>query len=288
MAKKAAAKKTTQRAAKRPTKRTAKPGHKFINVRKSKGICEIQLNRPDVLNALNLEMAQEIADVLVEVEMDRKILAIILHGNERAFCAGADLGRMGSDPSDRYDIYRARFNHTSNRTLYRILCFYTKPVISAVEGYCLGGGFEVAMWGDFIVSGENGQFGLPEVRHSLIPGGGGTQNLPRLIGPALAKELIWTGRRLTAQEAKEHRIVNHVVAAGGALKKAREIVGEMAKNGPLGIMMSKQSINRGLDQSRFNGFLSEGDLAHLLVFSEDRAEGLDAFKNRRQAEFKGQ
>lgn len=284
MAKKAAAKKTVKRAA----KRTAKPGHKFINVRKSKGICEIQLNRPDVLNALNLEMAQEIADVLVEVEMDRKILAIILHGNERAFCAGADLGRMGSDPSDRYDIYRARFNHTSNRTLYRILCFYTKPVISAVEGYCLGGGFEVAMWGDFIVSGENGQFGLPEVRHSLIPGGGGTQNLPRLIGPALAKELIWTGRRLTAEEAKEHRIVNHVVPAGGALKKAREIVGEMAKNGPLGIMMSKQSINRGLDQSRFNGFLSEGDLAHLLVFSEDRAEGLDAFKNRRQAEFKGQ
>jgi enoyl-CoA hydratase/carnithine racemase len=161
-------------------------------------------------------------------------------------------------------------------------------VISAVEGYCLGGGFEVAMWGDFIVAGENGQFGLPEVRHSLIPGGGGTQNLPRLIGPALAKELIWTGRRLTAQEAKEHRIDNHVVPAGGALKKAREIVGEMAKNGPLGIMMSKQSINRGLDQSRFNGFLSEGDLAHLLVFSEDRAEGLDAFKNRRQAEFKGQ
>lgn len=284
MAKKAAVKKTAQRTA----KRAAKPKHKFIIVRKSKGICEIQLNRPDVLNALNLEMAQEIADVLVEVEMDRKILAIILHGNERAFCAGADLGRMGSDPSDRYDIYRARFNHTSNRTLYRILCFYTKPVISAVEGYCLGGGFEVAMWGDFIVAGENGQFGLPEVRHSLIPGGGGTQNLPRLIGPALAKELIWTGRRLTAQEAKEHRIVNHVVPVGGALKKAREIVGEMAKNGPLGIMMSKQSINRGLDQSRFNGFLSEGDLAHLLVFSEDRAEGLDAFKNRRQAEFKGQ
>ena len=280
MAKKAAAGKTARRA--------VKPKHKFIIVRKSKGICEIQLNRPDVMNALNMEMAQEIADVLVEIEMDRKILAVILHGNERAFCAGADLGRMGSDPADRFDVYRARFNHTPSRTLYRILCFYTKPVISAVEGYCLGGGFEVAMWGDFIVSGEKGQFGLPEVRHSLIPGGGGTQNLPRMIGPALAKELIWTGRRLSAQEAKEYRIVNHVVPAGSALKKAREIVGEMAKNGPLGIMMSKQSINRGLDQSRYNGFLNEGDLAHMLVFSEDRTEGLDAFAKRRTPTFKGQ
>ena len=245
MAKKAAARKTARRA--------AKPKHKFIIIRKSKGICEIQLNRPDVMNALNMEMAQEIADVLVEIEMDRKILAVILHGNERAFCAGADLGRMGSDPADRFDVYRARFNHTPSRTLYRILCFYTKPVISAVEGYCLGGGFEVAMWGDFIVSGEKGQFGLPEVRHSLIPGGGGTQNLPRMIGPALAKELIWTGRRLSAQEAKEYRIVNHVVPAGS-----------------------------------YNGFLNEGDLAHMRVFSEDRTEGLDAFAKRRTPTFKGQ
>ncbi|MEK9722764.1 MAG: enoyl-CoA hydratase/isomerase family protein [Rhodospirillaceae bacterium] len=285
MARKAAARKTAPR---KPGRKKTPPKHKFIKVRKSKGICEIQFNRPDVLNALNIEMAQEICDVLVEVEMDRKIIAVILYGNERAFCAGADLGRMGSDPADRYDIYRARFNHTPNRTLYRVLCFYTKPVIAAVEGYCLGGGFEVAMWGDFIVAGENAQFGLPEVTRSLIPGGGGTQNLPRLIGPALAKEMIWTGRRLKAAEAKEYRIVNHVVPAGDALKKAREIVAEMAKNGPLGIMMSKQAINRGLDQSRFNGFLNEGDLAHLLVFSEDRNEGIQAFHERRPATYKGQ
>ena len=237
---------------------------------------------------MNVEMAEEISKVLVEVEQDRKITAIILSGNERAFCAGADLGRMGSKPEDRFDMYRERFNVAPNRQLYRILCFYTKPVISAVEGYCLGGGFETAMWGDFIVAGEKAQFGLPEVRHSLIPGGGGTQNLPRLIGPALAKEMIWTGRRLKAAEAKEYRIVNHVVPAGQALKKAKEIVSDIAKNGPLGVMMSKQAINRGLDQSRFNGFLGEGDLAHMLNFSEDRAEGLTAFRERRQAKFKGQ
>ena len=119
-------------------------------------------------------------------------------------------------------------------------------------------------------------------------GGGGTQNLPRLIGPSLAKELIWTGRRITAREALEYRIVNHVVRQGSALKKAREIVREMEQNGPLGIMMSKQAINRGLDQSRFNGFLAEGDLAHMLNFSEDRPEGLQAFAERRKPNFKGQ
>lgn len=281
-AKKAGAKTVKKKAAKRKSK------YKFILVNKRNGICTIQLNRPDFLNAMNVEMAEEISRTLVEVEQDRKIVAIILSGNGRAFCAGADLGRMGSKPEDRFDMYRERFNVAPNRQLYRILCFYTKPVISAVEGYCLGGGFETAMWGDFIVAGENAQFGLPEVRHSLIPGGGGTQNLPRLIGPALAKEMIWTGRRLKAAEAKEYRIVNHVVPAGQALKKAKEIVSDIAKNGPLGVMMSKQAINRGLDQSRFNGFLGEGDLAHMLNFSEDRAEGLTAFRERRQAKFKGQ
>ena len=287
MAKKPAAKKAGAKTVKKKTaKRKSK--YKFIIVNKRNGICSIQLNRPDFLNAMNVEMAEEISRVLVEVEQDRKIVAIILSGNERAFCAGADLGRMGSKPEDRFDMYRERFNVAPNRQLYRILCFYTKPVISAVEGYCLGGGFETAMWGDFIVAGENAQFGLPEVRHSLIPGGGGTQNLPRLIGPALAKEMIWTGRRLKAAEAKEYRIVNHVVPAGQALKKAKEIVSNIAKNGPLGVMMSKQAINRGLDQSRFNGFLGEGDLAHMLNFSEDRAEGLTAFRERRQAKFKGQ
>ena len=282
MARKPATKKTPLK------KKSRKSKFKFIKVNKRNNICSIQLNRPDFLNAINIEMSQEIANVLIEVETDRKITAVILSGNEKAFCAGADLGRMGSKPEDRFDMYRERFNVAPNRQLYRILCFYTKPVISAVEGYCLGGGFEMAMWGDFIIAGENAQFGLPEVRHSLIPGGGGTQNLPRLIGPALAKEMIWTGRRLKADEAKEYRIVNHIVPTGQALKKAREIVSEMSKNGPLGVMMSKQAINRGLDQSRFNGFLGEGDLAHMLTFSEDRAAGLQAFKERRRADFKGQ
>jgi enoyl-CoA hydratase/carnithine racemase len=275
-------------AAKKRTRKPAKSKYEFIKVRRARGACIVELNRPEKLNAINQEMAAEIVDALVTAEMDRKVVAIILCGNERAFSAGADLGRMGSKPGERFDLYRARFNVLPNRQLYRTLCFYTKPVIAAVEGYCLGGGFEMSMWGDMIVAGEGASFGLPEVTRSLIPGGGGTQNLPRLIGPALAKEMIWTGRRISGAEAMALRIVNHLVPRGGAVKKAQDIVDVMAKNGPLGIMMSKQAINRGLDQSRYNGFLAEGDLAHMLTFSEDRAEGLAAFAERRPAKFKGE
>lgn len=284
-AKKTAAKKTATRKA--PAKKAAGK-YKCIIVKRRQGALEIQFNRPDVLNAISIDMAGEIMDALLAAEADRRITGIILHGNERAFCAGADLGRMGSGPHERFDQYRARFNIAPNRNLYRTLCYYTKPVISAVEGYCLGGGLELAMWGDFIVASETAQLGLPEVRHSLIPGGGGTQNLPRLIGPALAKEMIWTARRIGAQEAKEYRIVNHVVSKGKALAKAREIMAAISQNGPLGIMMSKQAINRGMDMSRYNGFMQEGDLAHMLVFSEDRPEGLKAFAERRKPKFKGQ
>jgi enoyl-CoA hydratase/carnithine racemase len=285
-AKKAVAKKAVRKSTQRAKAKSSR--YKNLFVAKRKGVLEIQLHRPDVLNAMNPEMATELRKALAAIELDRKIFAVILLGDERSFCAGADLGTMGKGVEQRFDSYRARFNVLPNRRLYTFLQNFTKPVISAVEGYCLGGGLELAMWGDFIVAGEDAQFALPEVRHSLIPGGGGTLNLPKLIGPALAKELIWTARRIKAAEAKELGIVNHVMPKGKALAKAREITAEMAKNGPLGLMMSKIAINRGLDLPRHLAFFQEADLAHLLSFSEDRDAGLKAFAERRRAEFKGQ
>jgi enoyl-CoA hydratase/carnithine racemase len=269
-------------------KPTAKDVYETLIVARRGRALEITFNRPEKLNAISETMAVELMRAMESVESDREVLAVILAGNERAFSAGADLSGQPVTPDRYYDAYRARYNPRPLRRLFAYFSGYTKPVISAVEGYCLGGGFEMAMWGDIIVAGEGASFALPEVRHSLFPGGGGTQNLPRLIGPALAKELIWTARRITAAEAKEYRILNHVVPKGQALAKAHELVAAMAKNGPLGIMMSKQAINRGLDQSRFNGFLTEGDLAHMLVFSEDRPEGLKAFAEKREPKFKGQ
>ena len=272
----------------RPQAGKLKKDYGTIIAKRRKGALEITFNRPDRLNAINEAMAEDIADAMSAVELDRRILVVILQGNERAFCAGADLGGFQDLPEDRYDNYRARYNQRKMRTLYQYLQNYTKPVISAVEGYCLGGGFEIAMLGDFIVAGEAAQFGLPEGRYSIIPGAGGTQNLPRLIGAPLAKEMIWTARRIGAAEAKEFRIVNHVVPKGAALAKARELAEEMRNVGPLSIMMSKQAINRGLDLPLQLGTLQEADLFYLLSWAEDREEGLKAFSERRKPDFKGQ
>ncbi|MGE3935618.1 MAG: enoyl-CoA hydratase/isomerase family protein [Rhodospirillaceae bacterium] len=284
----AAGPKTAAAAAPAPAPAAAEGKYECIIAAKVGNALEITLNRPDRMNAINEQMAGEIIDALLSVELDRDVLAVILQGNERAFCAGADLSGFSDRPEDRYDNYRARFNVRKNRQLFKFISGYTKPVISAVEGYCLGGGLELAMFGDIIVASETAQFGLPEARHSLIPGAGGTQNLPRLIGKALAKELMWTTRRISAQEAKEFRMVNHVVPKGGAAGKAREIVAAMSKNGPLAIMMIKQAIDRGVDMTLAQGFLQEADLAYLLTFTEDRAEGLRAFAEKREPKFKGQ
>ena len=294
-----ARKATTKRAAAKPAakpapakrgrpKAAAKSGYRFIETRRRQGALEITFNRPEVLNAINEQMAGEIIDAMAKVETDRRTLAVILQGNERAFCSGADLSGFSDRPQDKFDNYRARFRARQQRALFPFVGNYTKPVISAVEGYCLGGGFELAMFGDLIVAGEAAQFGLPEARHSLIPGAGGTQNLPRLIGAPLAKELMWTARRITADEAWGLRIVNHVVDKGDALDKAREIVADMSANGPLAIMMIKQAVDRGLDMTLSQGFLQEGDLSYMLGWSEDRAAGLDAFAKRTRAKFKGQ
>ncbi|MGE0748609.1 MAG: enoyl-CoA hydratase/isomerase family protein [Rhodospirillales bacterium] len=284
----AAGPKTAAAAAPAPAPAAAEGKYECIIAAKVGNALEITLNRPDRMNAINEQMAGEIIDALLSGELDPDGQAVVLQGNERAFCAGADLSGFSDRPEDRYDNYRARFNVRKNRQLFKFISSYTKPVISAVEGYCLGGGLELAMFGDIIVASETAQFGLPEARHSLIPGAGGTQNLPRLIGKALAKELMWTTRRISAQEAKEFRMVNHVVPKGGAAGKAREIVAAMSKNGPLAIMMIKQAIDRGVDMTLAQGFLQEADLAYLLTFTEDRAEGLRAFAEKREPKFKGQ
>ncbi len=272
----------------RPKGGSLRKSYNTIIAKRRKGALEIQFNRPDRLNTITEEMAGDIMHAMDAVELDRKTIAVVLMGDQRSFCAGADLGGFKDLVEDRYDNYRARYNQRRNRLLYRFLMNFTKPVIAAVEGYCLGGGFEIAMLSDFIIAGQKASFGLPEGKHSLIPGAGGTQNLPRLIGAPLAKELIWTGRRISASDAKEFRIVNHVVDQGKALSKTREIIEEMRGVGPLATMMSKQAINRGRDMTLQQGFQQESDLAYMLSWADDRAEGLKAFSERRKPDFKGQ
>lgn len=258
-----------------------------IIVERSEHALEIALNRPEKLNAMREQTAAEIMDAMDAAEPDRKIVAVILRGSERAFCAGVDTSEFKEKPEERFDVYRARKRTRKMGAMMRFVMNYTKPVVTVIEGLALGGGLELAMFGDIIICGEGAELGLPEARIGLMPGGGGTQNLPRLIGAPLAKELMWTGRRIPAAEAKEYRLCNHVVPKGQGMDKAREIVGQIAKNSQLSAMLIKQAVNRGLDMSLANGFATENDISYLLTFSDDRAEGLGAFREKRKPNFKG-
>ena len=181
-----------------------------IIVERVEGWVEITINRPEKLNSLRERTAEEILGVLAEAENDRAIGAVILKGSTKAFCTGIDTSEFQIAENEYFDFYRKRKRQRRVNQLFRDLPSFSKPVITAVEGFALGGGLELAMVGDMIVAGADAKLGLPETRLGLMPGGGGTQTLPRLIGKALAKELIWTGRRISAAEAREYRLVNHV------------------------------------------------------------------------------
>ena len=259
-----------------------------IIVQRTEGALEVTINRPDKLNAIREQTAVEIMAAMGEVEMDRTLVGVILQGSERAFCSGTDTSEFKHGEDELFDVYRARKRTRKTLQMQRFVREFTKPVITAIEGFALGGGLEFAMSGDIIVCGEGAQLGLPEAKIGLMPGAGGTQTLTRLIGKPLAKELMWTGRRITAAEALACRLVNHVVPKGQALSKAREIVAEIGKNAPLSVMLIKQAVDRGVDMSLADGLATENDISYLLTFSEDREEGLKAFREKRPPKFKGQ
>jgi enoyl-CoA hydratase/carnithine racemase len=249
---------------------------------------EIGINRPEKMNSLRERTAEEILDAMEHAEHDRSVGAVIFSGSEKVFCTGIDTSEFKVESDEYFDFYRKRKRSRKVNSLFRELPGFSKPVTSAIEGFALGGGLELALVGDMIVAGANAKFGLPEVRLGLMPGGGGTQTLPRLIGPALAKELMWTGRRIGAEEAKAYRLVNHVTEAGGALEKARELTRTMCANAPLSVMFTKAAIDRGMDLPLAEGMAAEGDVSFMLYFTEDRNEGLAAFREKRTPKFQGE
>lgn len=259
-----------------------------IIVTRETGWVEITINRPDKLNSLREQTADEILAVLNEVEHDRAVRAVILLGSEKAFCTGIDTSEFRIEDNGYFDFYRFRKRARKVNRLFRDVGGFTKPLIAAIEGFALGGGLELALVGDIIVAGANAKFGLPEIKLGMMPGGGGTQTLPRLIGKPLAKELMWTGRRITAAEAERYRIVSHVTEPGGARAKAREIAESISANAPIPVMMTKSVIDRGVDMSLADGFEAEGDASFLLYFTSDRDEGLTAFREKRSPAFRGE
>ena len=265
----------------------AAPACTDIVVSKHDQWLEIEIARPDKFNALREQTAAEIMDVMARAEEDDSVTSVILTGSPKAFCSGIDTSEFEVAEGRYFEFYRKRKRSKRFARLFRELPLYTKPVICAVEGVALGGGLELALMADIIVAGRNAKFGFPETGIGIMPGAGGPQTLPRLVGKAIAKELIWTGRRVTADEALALRMVNHVVDAGAALERAREMARAIGRNAPLAVMQSKAAIERGHDLTLADGMALESDAAFLLYFTEDRREGLNAFREKRSAHFRG-
>lgn len=258
-----------------------------LRLQAGNGWLEIGIARPEKRNALREQTASELLRTLDAAEQTPEIRAVVLHGVGDCFCAGVDTGAFGAPPGGPFEQWRLRRTTRQISRLYRTLPEFTKPCLVAVEGYALGGGFEMALMADLVVAARNAQFGLTEVKLGMLPGGGGTQTLARVIGRAKAKQLIWTGRRIGAQEAAALGIVVEVAEPGLALESARAMATEICAQAPLAVMFAKSLIDQGVDMTLRQGWFQEGDLSFALSFSEDRKEGLAAFAAKRKPKFNG-
>lgn len=246
------------------------------------GVAVLTIDRQEKLNALNPQVTEEIGQSLLELESEGPRVIILTGAGERSFVAGADIAAM-NEMSPMEAKRFAEIGHAAMALLDRS----PVPTIAAVNGYALGGGCEIALACDIRIAAENALFGFPEVSLGILPGMGGTQRLPRLVGPALAKELIFTGRRIGAEEAREIGLVNRVVPQGEALNAARELAAEISANAPIAVRHAKAAANRALDVDLMSGLEYETDQFALLFSTEDAGEGMGAFVEKRKAEFKG-
>ncbi|MEM0907819.1 MAG: enoyl-CoA hydratase/isomerase family protein [Pseudomonadota bacterium] len=258
----------------------------ITEVRNRAGV--VRFNRPAARNAITDTMMSEMMTALAAWELDPAIVGVVVTGDETAFCAGGDVKGTASSQMQPFEKYRHRTNQSVWHDTFRKLSRYTKPLIAAVEGHAYGGGLELLLRCDFAVGSDTAKMGMTEARLGLFPILGGAYLLTEAVGPRMARELCFTGRKLSADDAHALGILNHVTPAGGAVDRAVAIIDEIAANAPLAVMAAKQAIARAPHQS-FDDALSEGgDLSALLMFSQDRKEGLQAFVEKRKPEFKGE
>ena len=254
--------------------------YQTLTVEIDDNVALIRLNRPEALNALNSDLLRELGDVLHDADHNEKVRAIVLTGSDKVFAAGADVKEMADKSyvdmftSDLFGADVARITATR------------KPIIAAVAGYALGGGCELAMACDFIICADNAKFGQPEINLGIVPGIGGTQRLARFVGKSKAMDMILTGRFLDAAEAERSGLVSRVVPTAKLLPEALAAARKIAEKSRISVMIAKECVNRAYETSLSEGILFERRSFAALFSTEDQKEGMDAFLDKREPQFR--
>ena len=242
--------------------------------------CTIRLNRPDAMNALNTKLMAELAAAMTAADRNDKIRCIILTGSEKAFAAGADVREMSK--KSYVDVFFDDLFGPEAEAIARV----RKPVVAAVAGYCLGGGCELAMMCDFIIAADTAKFGQPEINLGIVAGMGGTQRLTRAVGKAKAMDMNLTGRFMDAAEAERAGLVSRVVPCKQLMEEVMKVAAKIAEKSAVTAMAVKESVNRATETTLREGMLFERRLFHAMFATEDQKEGMNAFIEKRQPQFR--
>lgn len=254
--------------------------YEYILTREEGRVGVVQLNRPKALNALNKALMVELMDAMEAYDANADIGCMLVTGSAKAFAAGADIKEMAN--ATPVDMLNNPFIDQWDR-----LSKISKPVVAAVSGYALGGGCELAMACDMIVASESAKFGQPEINLGIIPGAGGTQRMTLAVGKAVALDMILNGRFLSAQEAQQFGLVNRVYPNESYLEDALAFAGEIAERAPVALRLAKEAVNAVFEMPLQAGLNHERKLFYMLFSTADQKEGMDAFVNKRKADWKG-
>ena len=250
---------------------------------KKNSIAYVTVNRPKVLNALNMATMDELRAAFHDIKNDKSIRVVILTGaGEKAFIAGADIGELA-----KHDAISGKEYTHRGQSVLNLIENLGKPVIACINGFALGGGCEIAMACTMRLASDNARLGQPEVKLGIIPGYGGTQRLPRLVGKGIAMQLVLSGEMITAQEAHRIGLVNEVTAPAELIPRAEAIAQKIIANAPLAVQYGMEAVNKGMEMTLSEGLFLEATLFSVCCATEDKNEGTKAFLEKRPAQFKG-
>jgi enoyl-CoA hydratase/carnithine racemase len=257
---------------------------KLVVVTESDGIAHVVLNRPEAMNALSYDLLLQLEETVAAIARRRDIRAVLFSGEGKGFCAGADLKERRTLGPDE-----VRRNVRKTRDVFAAVAALPQPTLAVLHGFAFGGGLELALACDFRFAAEDTRMGLTETSLAIIPGAGGTQRLPRLVGPMWAKRLIFTAARIDARQAYDIGLLTGVAAdRAGALEQAQQLAREIAQNGPVAVRQAKRAIDRGLEVDLATGLELEAMAYEAVIPTRDRVEALEAFSEKRKPVFRGE